>query len=96
MSKRVLISITLISKSYIITQHNTKNNTVLQRKTTPTYNIQTIIKYVCQIIKDYPLIDFIRVIGPTTAKIAEFDAFGNLRHMSLIDFVACINNEKEL
>lgn len=54
------------------------------------------VKQMCHVLKDYPYTEFVRIVGPTTAKIDEFNQFRNLRPMSLIDFTDCINNEKEL
>lgn len=54
------------------------------------------VKQMCHVIKDYPVVEFVRIVGPTTAKIDEFNQYKNLRSMLLIDFADCINNEKEL
>jgi hypothetical protein len=54
------------------------------------------IKQLLQIMKDYKTSYFIRVIGPTTAHIAEFDAVRNMEYLGLDAFVDRINNKKDL
>jgi hypothetical protein len=54
------------------------------------------VKQVKKIMEDHRLVRFIRVQGPTTAHIAEFDSITNLTHLDLNTFVDRINNKKDL
>lgn len=54
------------------------------------------IKQLGRIAKDHPTVQFIRVQGPTTAKIVELDTVPNLTHLDLMTFVDRINNKKDL
>ena len=54
------------------------------------------IKQVCRIVTDYPLTEFYRITGPTTARITELEALRNLQHYALDTFVDRINNQKDL
>jgi hypothetical protein len=49
------------------------------------------IKQICTICRDYPLVQFTRVCGETTAAVAEFDSIGNLKNQSLDQFLTEIN-----
>ena len=49
-----------------------------------------------KICKDFRKTSFYRVVGPTTADIADFKSIGNLHHMPMADFLNRINNTKEL
>ena len=54
------------------------------------------IKQMCKIAQDHKLVKFIRVMGPTTAKIAEFDNQPNMSTLDLATFADRINNKKDL
>ena len=54
------------------------------------------VKQLCQIAKDYPKVQFIRVQGATTATITEFSALLNFTHLDLATFLDRINNKKDL
>ena len=54
------------------------------------------VKQVKKIMEDHRLVRFIRVQGPTTANIAEFDSITNLTHLDLNTFTDRINNKKDL
>jgi hypothetical protein len=54
------------------------------------------VKQLLQIMKDHKKCRFIRVAGPTTAHIAEFDCVRNMEHLDLDAFVDRINNKKDL
>jgi len=54
------------------------------------------VKQICQIIKDYPSVQFCRIYGSTTAEIAEFMELKNLEHQDLAAFLDRINNKKDL
>lgn len=62
---------------------------------TPTFSGNW-IKQICQIARDFKGTRFIRVHGATTANVPEFDSVKNMEKMDLIDFVARINNPKDL
>jgi hypothetical protein len=49
-----------------------------------------------KIMSDHKLVRFIRVQGPATAHIAEFDFITNLTHLDLSTFTDRINNKKDL
>ena len=49
------------------------------------------IRQIKTVINDYPNTKFIRVTGPTSATVNEFDGIQNLTHMSLSDFLSHIN-----
>jgi len=53
-------------------------------------------KQIVKICKDFRKISFYRVVGSTTADIADFKTVGNLHHMPMADFLNRINNTKEL
>jgi hypothetical protein len=53
-------------------------------------------KQLCRIIADYPQAQFIRVVGPTTAVVSEFDSLQNLSNKDLTTFITSINNKKDL
>lgn len=53
-------------------------------------------KQIVKICKDFRKTSFYRVVGATTADIAEFKTVGNLHHMPMADFLNRINNTKEL
>jgi len=54
------------------------------------------VKQITKITKDYPNTNFIRVCGPTTARIAELESVKNLEHQDLSTFLDRINNKKDL
>jgi len=54
------------------------------------------IKQITKITQDQRNIKFIRVVGPTTAKIAELEFLPNFSHLDLATFIDRINNKKDL
>ena len=54
------------------------------------------VRQLVTIMKDFETVSFHRVMGDTTATIAELQNVKNLRHMPLADFVDRINNAKDL
>ena len=54
------------------------------------------IKQIVTIAKEFPTVAFIRVVGPTTAQIAELTAIKNMEHQDLTTFTDRINNKKDL
>jgi len=54
------------------------------------------VKQIVKICKDFRKVSFYRVVGATTADIADFKSVGNLHHMPMADFLNRINNTKEL
>ncbi len=54
------------------------------------------IRQLLQIMKDNKTTSFVRVTGPTTARIAEFVGVRNLEHVDIDTFVHRINNPKDL
>jgi hypothetical protein len=53
-------------------------------------------RQIVEICKDYPHTEFVRVCGPTTARIAELESVKNLTHLDLDAFTDRINNKKDL
>jgi len=53
------------------------------------------LKQLTTIINDHKLIQFVRVAGPTTARVAELEALSNLQHLDLHMFLDRINNKKD-
>jgi hypothetical protein len=49
------------------------------------------VRQIMAVARDYPKTQFVRVMGPTTAEIAEFAAVENMQSLSFADFVALIN-----
>jgi hypothetical protein len=80
---------------------NTINNlyagTEFYRKSSspPTYTGNW-IKQLSQIMQEYKLVQFVRVQGPTTAPVLQFDTMHNLNHVDLATFTDRINNKKDL
>jgi hypothetical protein len=80
---------------------NTINNlyagTEFYRKSSspPTYTGNW-IKQLSQIMQEHKLVQFVRVQGPTTAPILQFDTIRNLNHVDLATFTDRINNKKDL
>lgn len=62
---------------------------------TPTYTGNW-VKQICRIAKDHDRTRFIRICGPTTARIPELDQIRNLEHQTLASFLDRINNQKDL
>jgi hypothetical protein len=54
------------------------------------------IKQLIKIMGDHKHCRFVRVAGPTTTPIAQFDAVRNLEHLDLLTFIDRINNKKDL
>lgn len=54
------------------------------------------VRQLCTVAKDHPNCEFIRVHGPTTANIPEFDKVHNMQKLQFADFVARINKPKDL
>lgn len=54
------------------------------------------VKQLIQIMNDFPLARFYRIVGPTTAEIPEFKRVKNLEHQDLQGFLDRINNQKDL
>ena len=61
----------------------------------PTYSGNW-VKQLIRIAKDHPGVEFMRVAGSTTARLAELEALPNLDHVELDSFVDRINNKKDL
>lgn len=82
-------------------EHNKFNNvyadTEFYKKSSaiPTYTGNW-IRQLLQIMRDYSKTRFVRVKGPTTADIAEFQGVPNLVTMTMEDFLNRINNTKDL
>ncbi len=62
---------------------------------TPTYTGNW-IKQMVRIMQDHRLTEFIRVFGPTTAEIKEFDGLPNLHKLDLSALQDRINSKKDL
>jgi hypothetical protein len=81
--------------------HNKFNNvyadTEFYKKSSavPTYTGNW-VKQLTTVMKDFPKIPFVRVMGGTTAPVKEFDDIKNFRTMDIADFLNRINNTKEL
>lgn len=54
------------------------------------------VRQIVTVTKDFPSISFHRVVGDTTADIAELRGIPNMRHLPMSDFLYRINNEKDL
>ena len=54
------------------------------------------IRQLTRIMNDHQQTRFVRVMGDTTAPIAEFDSVNNLTHLDLATFVDRINKQKDL
>ena len=54
------------------------------------------IKQISTVVRDYPLVQFIRVRGETTAQIAEFNDLPNLSELPIMHFLERINTGKDL
>lgn len=63
--------------------------------TPPTYTGNW-IKQICRIAQDFPQTQFVRVMGATTAAVAEFENIHNLKSLPLNTFLDRINNQKDL
>jgi hypothetical protein len=53
-------------------------------------------RQICQIARDFPDQQFVRVHGATTADVPSFSEHKNLTKLGIIDFVERINNPKDL
>ena len=53
------------------------------------------VKQISQIVKDHPQVQFIRVVGPTTARLPELEIMPNLIHLDIDTFTDRINNKKD-
>lgn len=54
------------------------------------------VRQLCQIMKTFQRVRFIRVVGPTTTPIAEFTTHHNFCTMAMDEFLDRINNLKDL
>jgi len=54
------------------------------------------VRQIQQIAKTFPKTNFFRIVGTTTASIAEFNKIPNMCHMPMTEFLDRINNTKEL
>lgn len=54
------------------------------------------VRQIVTVTKDFPNTSFHRVVGDTTAEIAELQGIKNMRHMPMADFLDRINNIKDL
>jgi hypothetical protein len=54
------------------------------------------LKQICKIVKDHPGTVFTRIVGPTTARIADLEALTNLHHEDLARFQDRINTKTDL
>ena len=54
------------------------------------------LKQLVQVITDHKNTQFVRVTGPTTARLAELEALRNLEHLDTHMFLDRINNQKDL
>lgn len=52
------------------------------------------VKQVIRIMQDYPQTQFVRICGPTTARITDLETVKNLKHQELYECLAQINNLK--
>ena len=49
------------------------------------------IKQITRVLEDYPRVQFVRLCGTTTARIAELDKISNLKHQDIAKFLHRIN-----
>ena len=54
------------------------------------------VKQISKICADFPSVEFIRIFGATTAIVPQFDNIKNLARMEISEFMARINNPKDL
>lgn len=54
------------------------------------------VRQLLQIAKDFPKVNFVRVMGDTTANLQALDGVRNLSNIGMEDFLNRINNTKEL
>jgi hypothetical protein len=54
------------------------------------------IKQLCHIAQDHKLTQFVRIFGPTTAEIEQFDQLSNFDRLDLRTLLDRINNKKDL
>jgi len=50
------------------------------------------IRQITEICADYPQVSFVRVVGDTTAKIAELERIPNLSHQTLLEFLSSLSS----
>lgn len=53
------------------------------------------VKQIKQICKDFPSSRFIRVCGPTTARLPDLDGIKNMEHLPLNRFIERLNKQKD-
>jgi len=77
--------------------NNVYANTEFYKKSSavPTYTGNW-VNQIKTVIRDYPGTLFVRVMGHTTAVIADLDRLSNLQTMTMSEFLNRINNTKEL
>ena len=54
------------------------------------------IRQLSTVIRDFPSVEFVRVLGDTTADIEDFKSLPNLQSLPIADFAARINTPKDL
>jgi len=62
---------------------------------TPTYTGNW-VRQLITITRDFPRVEFVRVLGGTTAGIPELSNISNFKHLPMADFIDRINNAKDL
>jgi hypothetical protein len=72
--------------------NNVYADTEFYRKSSslPTYTGNW-VRQIKQIVQDFPAVEFVRILGTTTAHIEQFDAIPNLGNMDLAAFFTQIN-----
>jgi hypothetical protein len=53
------------------------------------------IKQISQIVKDFATVNFVRVVGTTTADVPDLKKFKNLAHLSMCEFLDRINSKTD-
>ena len=53
-------------------------------------------RQVAKLAQQSPSVDFVRVCGPTTARLTDLDGITNLQHLQMSEFLDRINNQKDL
>ena len=53
------------------------------------------LKQIQQICKEFPNTKFIRICGPTTARLPELDGIKNMEHLPLARFIERLNKQKD-
>jgi hypothetical protein len=54
------------------------------------------VRQLIQVAKDFPTVEFVRVVGATTATIPDFSKQQNIVHLPMQDFVHRINTQEDL